>query len=154
MPSTNIEELAFEFFKLFSKMEYALKATGIQKYLKNDRNNNAFADWEEFISKNSSSFSLTYLSDKYILNNPPKIQKVDNSGNLVFSNHWYSNSNDLKSAIEYLKTVRNNLFHGGKGTSTEFIEDNTRNKELLKSSIEIIKYIKTLDSDVKSNFDN
>lgn len=144
------EDLILEFFKLFGRMEYSLKASG--KYLTSDNRNNALADWKKFSSDNNEKFSSDYnFSDSYILENPPKIQKnIDDS--LTFEEHFTEGNSDLQTLIAYIKTVRNNLFHGGKGTDLSIIDDNDRNKKLLICSIEILKNCIFLDDDIKIHF--
>lgn len=143
-------EVIFNFFKTFSRFEYALKRVGY-----NSGDGMAKADWKQFIFDINNKFKIDAdqklkESVDYILNNPPNKQVVED-GQLA----WSSNEPDAKSETEllfqYIKRVRNNLFHGGKYNG-KYLEDPTRSYKLLNSSIVILNYALTLSHEVNSAF--
>jgi hypothetical protein len=57
---------------------------------------------------------------------------------------------DIQSVISAVKRVRNNLFHGGKFPSpTGPVADPSREKELIRHSITVLKYILYSSPEVK-----
>ncbi len=102
-----------DFYYMFSRSEYALKASG---FLMNGVD--AKANWDSFAGSIRPNFNRNKskeLNDavKYIKSNPPKKQIV-NAGDLA----WDQTNNDNLPLVNFLilmiRRIRNNLFHGGK----------------------------------------
>lgn len=107
-------DLVFEFFAAFARFEFALKRH--QAYLENK--GYAAANWNAFAVAISNRFSEVHDADfreavRHLETEPPKQQIV--KANAL---DWRDLKRDGKTTeqfvIECLKTVRNNLFHGGK----------------------------------------
>lgn len=151
-------QLAWQFFIFFSRFEYALKRSG--KYLKKD-SDFAEADWDNFakdFSRKFSKFASPELQQAvdYFIESPPR--KLKRKGTQIeYSEPWKYNSNNSNyTFFEWLllsiRTVRNNLFHGGKFPGTP-ISDPSRDRVLLYHSITILNHCFALDDDVKNHFE-
>lgn len=105
-------KLAFDFFYWFSRFEYALKDNN---YLKSHKVGEiAIPGWDQFIRTWEETYTISKEGEE-LLSSAPKIQVVMHDGQL----EWISvkmahQTSDLGKVIKLLKTVRNNLFHGGK----------------------------------------
>ena len=140
------------FFLMFSRFEYALKRS---KYAKMN-NNNLEIEWDRFGKEVKETFA-TYNSDELskaidkLKNKPPKKQ-VLKDGQLGWDcpNEDYR---DIQTLINAIKRVRNNLFHGGKFPNpTGPVEDPTRNKELIKHSIIVLKHLLYSSPEVQRHY--
>jgi hypothetical protein len=125
-----IRELSYNFFAIFSYAEYLLKNKGFLK------NNKAEADWDEFIKsvKPSNIEEKSLILGKYILENPPKKQRIDKDGKLYFRTYKVKDYK-LQQLNIHIRRVRNNLFHGGK-----YAEDglSDRDQDLLESATNVL----------------
>jgi len=141
---------AMDFIYKFSRFEYSLKRAG---YL-----NDALPNWERFASKQKVNFEAHYIGNsplesaiQYLERHPPKKQIYTN-GNLSWDDGVVrTNQPILLWLIECVKTIRNNLFHGGKFPIGP-ITDPSRDENLMGHSIVILDYCLSLDADVKSFF--
>ena len=119
---------SFEYFYWFSRFEFALKERG---YLK-DKNPGAKAepDWDDFVKKHKDKYhSSAEAIDLIKLH--PKRQKVAEAEKLEWEPVGISHcNNDLCKIVAMIKTVRNNLFHGGKHGDKD-VDDLQRNTKLL-----------------------
>lgn len=136
-----------QFIFSFSRAEYALKAS---RFLRDTEEANA--DWVRFVADIRGNFNENKSEElqnaiKYIKNEPPKKQVVEN-GLLA----WKQTNNDAMHLVLYLnvmvRRIRNNLFHGGK-LQTGFTEDISRDLELIKSANIILKEMIELNDEVK-----
>ena len=136
---TNLDKLAFLFFKLFAQYESSLKERG---FFNTDRNGNIYVDWDRFANEvvgKDYRVKLATVSEavEYILNTPPKKQSsVDNR--II----WIDVPNTEKSVqilFSHICRVRNNLFHGAKFNGTW--SDPERSELLLKHSLDILSAI-------------
>lgn len=133
-------ELVCNFMAIFFRFEYALKSSGYVK----KRNHFLTVEWNSYADHINDSF-LSCTSKAFIdavdflLLNPPKEQTLKD-GSLVFNSKDIScnKNNRAKVTIKMIRTVRNNLFHGGKVQPCGESE-NGRNKDLLQASITILK---------------
>lgn len=106
-----LKDLAFEFFYWFSRFEFALKENGL---LKAGPHNSAQADWNKFIATFEMHYEIDIAAEE-LLANPPDVQVVDNGHAWRWSPLTLSDDQSNLSKITLiLKTIRNNLFHGGK----------------------------------------
>ena len=141
-----------EFFIIFSRFECALKASNFA----NGNNERVSANWYTFINSINPNFD----SDKtpelkqavdYLINNPPKIQNLDN-GHLRWRDRPFKENDQLITKLSLsIRDIRNNLFHGGKFHGN-YQEDVSRNYILLKNSILILNEWINLNESVKHNF--
>ncbi|WP_394143214.1 hypothetical protein [Vibrio atypicus] len=147
----NLEKLSFDFFKLFSRLEYALKVTGF-----NTGDGNANANWGEFslnidalfFSSENQELKKSY---NYVLANPPKKQIIEN-GLIKWSSVQPTHNCQTDLILLYVRRIRNNLFHGGKFNGHWFAPQ--RSEELLYSSITILEHALTLNQQVKQAYEN
>ncbi len=108
---TNLRSRVFEFFYWFSRFEFALKERG---FLKSKRvGARAEPDWADFIRTYEGQYKLGEDGGSLVAQNP-KCQIVGQHA-LEFVPVTYNNqTSELRKVVTLLKTVRNNLFHGGK----------------------------------------
>tara|TARA_B100001540_G_C15770373_1_gene626023 strand:- start:494 stop:946 length:453 start_codon:yes stop_codon:yes gene_type:complete len=144
-----LDELAAEFFKTFSRMEYALKAASFHK-----GNGKAEANWTAFAEAINTCFDdiddphLIAALD-YIENNPPKKQVV-RDGTLEWSDVVPQSASKVDLMLLYIRRVRNNLFHGGKFNGRWFEPE--RSRELIKHSLVILNACLNANSDVRAAY--
>ena len=128
------EKLVFNFFKKFARFEYAVKAIKLLQI-----NKGPFADWFKLADAiESALFSDESISEsiKYMTDHPPHQQVIDLEGNLKFDSAKVYQTRG-RNLVMCVVNVRNNLFHGGKHTSTE-LANTERDQTLLQHSMTII----------------
>lgn len=148
----DLKKASFEFFYGFSRFECALKECG---YLKSfELGAKAEPNWDMFEDKYSDSYIQNQKVEKFIKLHP-KRQIVAHAKELdwkpVGLNHCKS---ELCTLITMLKTVRNNLFHGGKHSDIE-VEDIDRILELLtlgKAALDHLAESSDLESDYRKEY--
>lgn len=145
--------LAWEFFVLFSRFEYALKRSGFLKTNKPI----AEADWERFSREMDSSFcslNSTALSEavEYYEMSPPRKQ-LQQKGILIWDDplRYGDGEYRLTFLCRSIGVVRNNLFHGGKFTQMP-VSDPSRDQVLLRHAKELLFSMLELNEPVKKNF--
>lgn len=145
-------ELVCEFFAMFARFEYAMKAT---HYCWCD-NGRAAPNWKDLALKLGSRIERT-LSEPparelidYLLTEPPQVQKFVN-GKAEFQAQKLSGANLGAQTIDGAKRVRNNLFHGGKHTPHSAPE---RDTTLIKAAMAVLDACLSVDPDLKSEFDH
>lgn len=126
--NNELKDLAFDFFYWFSRFEFALKEN---EYLKRDgAGDNAEPGWEKFIDQHKPTFRHTDETRKLLELNP-KRQKVGGNSDLKWRNVGLDDcDSELCKVVRLLKTIRNNLFHGGKHGAQGW-DDPERTQELL-----------------------
>ena len=132
------EPAIIDFVATFSRLEYALKASG--KFLRWTKD--AEADWIAFATDieskiNNSINCQLKKSIEYILNNPPQKQTNEN-GVIKWKPVDASQRNRTKNLIMYICRIRNNLFHGGKFVGG-YLEEFDRDFTLVKCALLILK---------------
>jgi hypothetical protein len=148
-----LDQLAAKFFREFSRMEYALKAT---HYLNARDTRNAKADWEKF-GKNindslmNSGDETVKVAVEYMLNSPPKKQVVK-GGNLDWDNTPPTASTEGGKVLLCVCRVRNNLFHGGKFNGKWFAPE--RSGILIEHSLTILRACRDFEEDVKKAYND
>ena len=132
---SHLDELAFRLFQLFSRVEYALKASGFHT-----GEGPAEANWRDFalviedLIANPDSHELREAID-FIFNAPPKKQIIaDGVIQWVVSEPQTDSRAD--KLLVYVRRVRNNLFHGGKFNGHWF--ESERSEPLLRHSLTIL----------------
>lgn len=132
--SDDLRRLAFDFFYWFSRFEFALKEA---RFLKSEKvGAKAEADWDDFIAKYSSDYQLTPAAEALITAKPQRqivgVAEV-NFGDVCFD----PGTSDLKRVVVLARTVRNNLFHGGKHGS-DYWDQPARMQMLLSTTINVL----------------
>jgi hypothetical protein len=98
--------------------------------------------------------AVTYMNER-----PPKVQtlRVNNQGHstLVFrDNQRLKHLDLLNRLVACVKTVRNNLFHGGKYNSANpFGDDPHRNQQLIRHSLVILHAFLLVDDQLRDHFE-
>lgn len=126
----NLSSLAFDFFYWFSRFEFALKENA---YLQS-RNVGAKAEpgWDAFVEKWHAQYTPS-TEAKALLSTKPERQVVGPNQELAWKPVELKDcKSELAKVVRLLKTVRNNLFHGGKHGGAGW--DDPGRTELLLSS--------------------
>ncbi|EJB8525881.1 hypothetical protein MW348_006207 [Pseudomonas aeruginosa] len=110
--TAEITERAFDFFYSFSRFEFSLKENG---YLKSNRPGvRAEPGWDTFVQDHSDKYSLSQSATALIEQSPEQQIVLPGSELGWRPVNLEQHNNDLARVAHLLKTVRNNLFHGGK----------------------------------------
>lgn len=130
----DLRDLTFDFFFWFSRFEFAMKENG---FLKSTAvNARAEPGWEKLIDQQKASYSATPKSQRLIALSP-KRQMVSSNGLEFREVEFTDKASDLEKVTRLARTVRNNLFHGGKHGADDW-DDVDRMRELLKVVIEVL----------------
>jgi hypothetical protein len=156
------EKLVLDFFVSFSRFEYALKRSGFVKGAGPSRPPGATPAWDTFgraIDAHLSEYGEpTYAQAKaFLLASPPQKQVFVPPNNLA----WKPNEqDDSESETQYLlrlvRTVRNNLFHGGKfpADSGGLIDSGAlRNAKLLNAALVILTACRSIHEKVRNYYE-
>jgi hypothetical protein len=148
--------LAFEFLAVFSRMEYALKATGT--YAMDGGRGKAAANWDTFANRIDKMFCALADQDlkvavDYLLNKPPRKQ-VYEKGTVRFRDQKIDKAQaTTQQTLLMVRTVRNNLFHGGKYLVGDEKEAG-RNEALVTHSLRVLEACFPLDESVRANYEH
>jgi hypothetical protein len=131
-------ELVLEFFLVFSRFEYAMKAAG---WTRPDRTA-AEPDWQRLIreiqTENHAVAAPIVEAGQYLLLAPPKQQVRRPDGGIGWSevecNHI---PEQVACLLRSVKRVRNNLFHGGKFERLTELSD--RRTNLVVGSLRVLE---------------
>lgn len=136
-----LKEIAFDFFYWFSRFEFALKEN---KYLESRvGGSRAKPSWDKFIEDFADKYQLTKNGENLLTLNPT-MQIVTNNSELEWKPVGLDNcKSDLARVVRLLKTVRNNLFHGGKHGAVGW-DDKNRNRQLLANGKEVLDQLANL----------
>lgn len=125
----DLHELVFIFFHKFSRFEFSLKEAG--KWRKGKAGSAALPDWARFVADHEATYQLTTAAAALLAANPKKQVVADDEQSLEFCSVIFDdNASDLAKVSRLARTVRNNLFHGGKHDS-EGWDNPVRIRELL-----------------------
>lgn len=129
-----LHTLAAEFFRVFSRAEYALKASGFNK-----GEGPAEANWEQFAAALEAFVANPpdiEVRDAiaFVLREPPKKQFISNG--YIEWREVAPNTGTADALFQYIRRVRNNLFHGGKFNGHWFAPE--RSEQLLTASLAIL----------------
>ena len=129
-----LDVLRCEFFRTFTRFEYALKASGFHPQ------NRAAADWHSFAESPHVRRVLDDPVDAglkeaiaYILDHPPNKQVIEN-GALTWSDRPPDAASQSGRVLGFVCRVRNNLFHGAKEDGFDI----ERTERLLRHSLAIL----------------
>jgi len=132
------KELTVEFLGTFARFEYALKRAG---YVKGDEKH-VWADWDGFGHK-LASLDPAILAPvlkccHYLRDHPPKKQ-VMRGGQLEWAVRTPAGS-AIEDILLSTRTVRNNVFHGGKFPDGPVAEP-LRDEQLIRDCLAALKAI-------------
>lgn len=119
---------AYDFFFWFSRFEFALKENHFLKSCVIGVR--AEPGWDKFVQSYQSDYALTATAAR-LIDAAPEQQIVVAGGLSWRPVRFDSNAPDLNKVVALLKTLRNNLFHGGKHGVKDWDEP-LRTAELLK----------------------
>lgn len=130
----DMKELSFEFFYCFSMIEFALKQNKF--HLRIGKSNAVQPDWNRFITIHEHSFPVIPASQE-LLQLSPKVQVLTDERQLAWEALAFKpEDSPLRQVVISLKTVRNNLFHGGKARDLP-----ARTRALLDCGIKVIDHL-------------
>lgn len=141
-----IPEGAIDFIKFFMRMEFALKDSS---YLKPNQVN-AEVHWDKFAKGLTNKFFVHIKENdfaKTLISVPPSKQ-INNNSFL----EWRKAEAPLQSTIDLflaIRSLRNNLFHGGKSYDKYHDRNNELIKDAIKVMIEALKY----SDEVRNSFE-
>lgn len=132
----DLYSLAADFFCVFSRTEYALKASGFNK-----GDGPAEPNWikfatalESFVGSPPSDEVLQAI--KFILKEPPKKQCIL-GGQIEWREVKPSTNSQSDTLFQYIRRIRNNLFHGGKFNGHWFAPE--RSERLMRAALIVLK---------------
>lgn len=129
-----MKNLAFEFFYRFSRFEFALKENG---KVKAGWRGVAEPDWRTFVKEHEGTYQLSERG-KELLRSPPEVQKAKGGNSWEWAPLAFDlGASELSRLVLAVKTVRNNLFHGGKHTAAGW-DSHARVVFLLERGIELL----------------
>ena len=131
----DLDALAAEFFRVFSRTEYALKASGF-----NRGDGPAEANWTTFAAAvetivDSPSAPEVKEAVDFILNDPPKKQYIA-SGLMEWRAVKPDTNSQADALFQYIRRIRNNLFHGGKFNGNWFAPE--RSERLMRAGLVVL----------------
>ncbi|KTE21721.1 MULTISPECIES: hypothetical protein [unclassified Sphingopyxis] len=126
--------IVFDFFYWFSRFEFALKE---RRYLKSHVvGRKAEPSWKEFWEAHEGAYKLTPAA-KALIAAKPERQIVGEPDHDFEEPPIPEDASDLQALTIYVRTVRNNLFHGGKH-GLSYWSDPPRTRLLLTTTITIL----------------
>lgn len=132
----DLEQLAGDLFQVFSRTEYALKASGFHNGDGEAKVNwRAFALAVEAVIANPTSPELKEAIE-FFFNAPPKKQTIVR-GVIQWETSEPDTDSKADKLLVYVRRVRNNLFHGGKFNGRWFEPE--RSEPLLRHSLTILR---------------
>ncbi|WP_323885663.1 hypothetical protein [Aeromonas veronii] len=141
------QQLAYAFFLQFARFEFALKESG---YVKSGSRDSAVPDWEKFIAQYADSYTLDEVETE-LMTKPPLRQIYRNEKISWVDFEFPVASTPLNNLVFALKTMRNNLFHGGKFGHKSW-DDPDRVKFLLSRGLHTIDKLSKLDGDLSAHY--
>jgi hypothetical protein len=133
----NLDQLAFSFFREFSRCEYCLKMVGIREPARKDPTADwgAFAKDVQYLLESPTSAELQTAINFY-LEHPPKKQISGDDGVLAWTDTLPMHKSKAELILLLVCRVRNNLFHGGKFNGHWF--EPQRSEKLLQNALVIL----------------
>ncbi|MDR3370394.1 hypothetical protein [Rhodoferax sp.] len=137
LSSSNLDELAFEFFREFSRCEYCLKVVGLREANRKDPTADwgAFANGVRAVLETPGSTELK-VAIRYFVEHPPKKQIAGSDGLLDWKDVLPDHKHQAELILRLVCRVRNNLFHGGKFNGHWF--EPQRSDDLLRHALVIL----------------
>lgn len=111
-------ELVCEFFAVFSRFEYTLKASGFVEKGPKGRARPNWKEYAQYVAAHISTDNNAELGQaiRELIDNPPQVQ-IAQGKTAVWQPAPLCGQTEIECALEAIQRVRNNLFHGGKHTS-------------------------------------
>ena len=147
-------ELACEFLAVFSRFEYALKST---EYAHGNKGK-VEPWWDKYSNDIDDAFNEITEPEfieatAYLLGTPPRKQ-ILSEGRVIFNDQTIDNNQAKANQVfKMIRTVRNNLFHGGKYLPNGEIEEG-RNESLVRYSLLILKSCVHLHPQVGQSYEH
>jgi len=134
----DLHVLAAEFFRVFAREEYALKASGF-----NRGDGPAEPDWTTFATAVEAFVSRPPNAEvqqaiEFILTEPPKKQFISD-GFIEWKQVAPSTNSKADKLFQYIRRIRNNLFHGGKFNGHWFEPE--RSERLMRTGLVVLKAV-------------
>jgi len=152
-PPFPARDLIFQFFWSFATFECAMKRGGFckaaRRYSTAEPNWPAFEEAIRVTALGSESFNV---AAKALIGLAPKCQIVVD-GKLGWETAQQGTADDVEYALFLLRTVRNNLFHGGKYEHGGPVQDVARDTEILTAAVALLGECYKLDERVHANVD-
>jgi len=147
LPNDPATQLAFDFFYRFARLEYALKASGFVK-----GRPDAAPNWGRFVVKHADAYKVTGAAAE-LMTEPPLAQVViEGTNDMAWKPVDLSKCrSELAMVVRLLKTMRNNLFHGGK-KGPEGWSQPLRMTQLLNCGVVVIEELVIL-GDLKADYE-
>ena len=136
------KEMYVDFTFMFSRLEFLLKESRYIKPVPRGCDKGwILIDWDCFITDYSAEIEIHESWQKLIVLSPKK-QFVQPDGHFIWRPNYESKEKGacFKEVISHVKTVRNNLFHGGKETLDGF-ELKGRDRELIMAGCEVLMHL-------------
>lgn len=139
----DLSALTFDFFYWFSRFEYALKENA---YLKSHVvGARADPGWNDFLTRWERNYKASPEA-LALFEASPETQVVAAGDQLTWNTVTFTdNQSELSKVVRLLKTVRNNLFHGGKHGGAGW-DDPKRTHLLLSSGKAVLDQLAQLAS--------
>lgn len=135
-------ELVCEFMAVFSRLEYAIKAT---PGYAGGNERRAEALWDRFANHISDEFCAVPAEESgfweavnYLLDHPPRKQVLVDGALLFKEQIADREQTKAQQTLFMIRTVRNNLFHGGKHYP-EGEQELGRNQQLVAHALYVLK---------------
>lgn len=148
------QELACDFLGVFSRLEYALKAT---RFSMGDEDG-VSANWDRFANEINEGFHAIDSEElraavNYLFTRPPRKQVLEGQQRLNFREFVIDqNQRPLQQILLMIRTIRNNLFHGGKFLPMGE-EEPGRNEALVRNALVILNHCTQLADDVRETYE-
>jgi len=138
--------LAYRLFRQFAKTEYALKEC---LYLEPE-SKWAKPNWDQFAERHGGIWDDPKIREArdYIVAHPPARQMNEN-GRAIFEKQPKKPTN-AKELLCAMRTIRNNLFHGGKRVG--FLNDPRRDEPLMCHALAILEACLRADAELESAY--
>jgi hypothetical protein len=143
--------LAAEFIDTFSRMEYAMKNGGFAH-----GNGAVTAAWDAFANAIDGTFQAVNSAEfqaavTFLLSEPARKQ-THNNGILGFGPLFLDpKQTKAQRTLLVVRTVRNNLEHGGK-IQPEGEKEKGRNERLVVAALTVLRHAADLHKDVRAKF--
>jgi len=136
----DLRPLIIDFFFWFSRFEFALKEANL--LVSHEVGAAAQPGWNDFVETHETRYQLSAAAAELIAANP-RMQIVGDHG-LEFTDVIFTaDDSPLRRVTVLLRTVRNNLFHGGKSGGAGW-DDPDRIRQLLPPCITILDELAAL----------
>jgi len=139
-----------DFFQRFSRFEFALKEA--RYWRSHTANHAAGPGWSDFVAAHEGAYAATPAALALEAANPKKQVVAAGAQSLEFRDLVFdAGTSDLAKAVRFVRTVRNNLFHGGKHDQAGW-DDPKRIGELLPLTIAVLNELASLDPAIEADY--